>query len=66
MQNAYWVIRATSGYRHLILGQKIIHPDDLESSQKEGREIFERGDLSAAIQFRCIAKDGRIVPIEAQ
>ncbi|MBA3868958.1 MAG: PAS domain S-box protein [Anaerolineae bacterium] len=46
-------------------GQKIIHPDDLESSQKEGQEIFARGDLSAAIQFRCIAKDGRIVPIEA-
>ncbi|MBI1280507.1 MAG: PAS domain S-box protein [Anaerolineaceae bacterium] len=46
-------------------GQKITYPDDIETSQKEAREIYERGDLSASIQFRMIAKNGRIVPVEA-
>ncbi len=46
-------------------GQKIIHPDDAESSQKEAQAIFEAGNMSAVIQFRCLAKDGRVVPIEA-
>ena len=46
-------------------GSKIIYPDDLESSQQEALEIFQQGNMSAAIQFRLIAKDGRVVPIEA-
>ncbi len=46
-------------------GRTITYPDDIETSQKEALEIFQQGNMSAAIQFRCIAKDGRIVPIEA-
>jgi len=45
-------------------GESIIYPEDLETSQKEARAIFEQGMLSAAIQFRCVAKDGRLVPVE--
>ncbi len=46
-------------------GRTITYPDDIEISQKEARQIYESGNLSAAIQFRMIAKDGRVVPIEA-
>ncbi len=46
-------------------GQTITYPEDLESSQREARAIYEQGNLSAAIQFRLIAKDMRVVPIEA-
>ncbi len=46
-------------------GEKIIHPEDYESSQREAQAIYEGGDLSAAIQFRVVAKDNRIIPVEA-
>jgi PAS domain S-box-containing protein len=46
-------------------GEKIIHPDDLASSQREAQAIYEGGEMSAAIQFRCIAKNGRVIPVEA-
>ncbi len=46
-------------------GQTIIHPDDVESSAAQARELYESGNFSSSIQFRCIAKDGRVVPMEA-
>lgn len=46
-------------------GETIIHPDDREISQREAQAIYEGGELSAAIQFRVIAKDKRIIPVEA-
>jgi len=46
-------------------GQKIVHPDDLEGFRKEATEIYQAGNLSAVLQFRGIAKDGRVIPIEA-
>ncbi len=45
--------------------QKITHPDDRESAIKQARDIFYSG-RPGAMQFRCIAKDGRTVHIEAQ
>ncbi len=45
--------------------QQIIHPEDAESSLKAATEIYAAGNVSAVLQFRCIAKDGRVVPIEA-
>jgi PAS domain S-box-containing protein len=46
-------------------GQTIIYDEDREASQQQARAIYEHGDLSASLQFRCIAKDGHIVPVEA-
>jgi PAS domain S-box-containing protein len=45
-------------------GQQIMHPDDIESSIEQGRKYFESGDSTMTVQYRCIAQDGRIVPVE--
>lgn len=46
-------------------GQSIIHPDDMDSSREQARAFYESGQISSTLQFRCIAKDGRVIPMEA-
>lgn len=44
--------------------QKIILPEDWESTLKRTSELFAGGD-SGTVQFRCTASDGRLVHVEA-
>lgn len=44
--------------------QKIVHPDDWEYTRKRTSAIFATGQ-PGTIQFRCNAKDGRVVHVEA-
>jgi PAS domain S-box-containing protein len=46
------------------LWQTVVHPDDQESALRYMRETFEGGSANITAQFRCLAKDGRVVPIE--
>ncbi len=46
-------------------GQRIVHPDDVESSREQARAFYESGELSSTLQFRCMTKDGRVLPMEA-
>lgn len=46
-------------------GERIVHPDDVEGSREQARAFYESGQSSSTIQFRCIAKDGRVIPMEA-
>ncbi|MCC6893662.1 MAG: PAS domain S-box protein [Anaerolineae bacterium] len=45
--------------------QKIIHPEDAEQTRMQMTAFYESGKLTGSVQFRGIAADGRIVPIEA-
>ena len=42
----------------------LVHPDDKEQAAQESRAIFESG-TEGSLQFRWVAKDGRIIPVEA-
>ncbi len=44
---------------------QIVHPDDKERAAREAREIFE-GCVGGTSQFRWLAKDGRVLWVEAQ
>lgn len=44
--------------------KKIIHPDDFDQSQEHVTDIFRDG-RTGVMQFRLMAKDGRIIPVEA-
>jgi PAS domain S-box-containing protein len=43
----------------------VVHPEDRERAAAEAREKFESG-LGGTSSFRWVAKDGRVVPVEAQ
>lgn len=42
----------------------LVHPDDRERAAQEARAIFEGGTYGS-LQFRWVAKDGRVIPVEA-
>jgi PAS domain S-box-containing protein len=42
----------------------LVHPDDRERAAQESRAIFE-GGAYGSLQFRWVAKDGRVIPVEA-
>lgn len=44
--------------------KKIIHPDDYEDSQEQTTDIFRDG-RTGIMQFRLVAKDGQVIPVEA-
>jgi PAS domain S-box-containing protein len=42
----------------------LVHPDDRERAAQEARAIFDSGTYGS-LQFRWVAKDGRVIPVEA-
>ena len=44
--------------------RRIIHPDDWESVEKQADVIYESGQ-AGTLEFRVIAQDGRVIPVEA-
>jgi PAS domain S-box-containing protein len=43
---------------------KIIHPEDLQAAVEKATAIYQSGE-PGVMQFRCIAKDGRVVNVES-
>ncbi|PYS49075.1 MAG: hypothetical protein DMF68_11210 [Acidobacteria bacterium] len=43
----------------------IVHPDDREQAGRRTAEDFARGQSSGPLEFRWVAKDGRVVWVEA-
>jgi PAS domain S-box-containing protein len=44
---------------------KIVHPEDLDSAEEEATRVFDEAH-QGSVQFRLIAKDGRVIPVEAR
>lgn len=42
----------------------LVHPDDFDRAIIESQAVYE-GRRTGVVQFRCLAKDGRVVPVEA-
>jgi PAS domain S-box-containing protein len=43
----------------------IIHPDDKEQAERTSAEDFARGKSSGPLEFRWLAKDGRVIWVES-
>jgi PAS domain S-box-containing protein len=44
--------------------EKLVHPEDWETAAAQAAEIYKNGK-PGTMEFRCIAKDGQVVPVEA-